>query len=83
MSGACEPAPFAREQTDRAKTLDGNTLAFFNLRTNGAMVGRWSDVAEIECFLVRDRVRDLEKVEVGKRHPDIFGLSSSETTREM
>jgi hypothetical protein len=82
-SRARDLAPFARKQPDRTQTPDGDAVALFDIRTNGAVVGGRDDVTKIQCFLVRDGVRDLEKVDVAESRPDIFGLPSGEAAREM
>ena len=41
------------------------------------------DVAQVQCFLVGDRVWDLEEVDVGEGRADVLGLAAVEAAGEV
>jgi hypothetical protein len=73
----------ACEQTNRTKTPDCDALTFFDICTYGAVIRSRNDVAEIQSLFMRERVRDLKKIDIRNRTTNVFSLTAIKTAGEI
>ena len=74
--GAEQVRALDRELTDRAAAPDGDRVARLDLAVVGRHVAGREDVREKEDLLVGQRVRHLQRPDVGKRHARVFRLAA-------
>ena len=65
------------ELANRPAAPDRDGIAILDLRVLGGHVAGREDVGKEERLLVRDAVRDLDRADVGHRHPQILGLAAA------
>ena len=65
-----------RELADGAAAPDGHGVARLDLAVLGRHVAGGKDVREEQDLLVGERVRHLQRADVGKRHPGVFRLAA-------
>lgn len=82
-AGFGKQRPLGSKETNRAAAPDGNGLAFAHFRADGGVVGRGDDVGQVECLLVRHRVRDLKQIVVAERGAHVLCLSAGEAASEV
>jgi hypothetical protein len=71
-----------RELPDRPRTEDGDDLAAGDLAEVGAHVPRREDVGEEQDLLVGQIVLDLDRTDVGERHPGVLRLAPRVAARQ-
>ena len=68
---------------NRPATPDRDGIAIFDLCVLGGHVAGREDVGKEKRLLVRDAVRDLDRPDVGHRHPQILGLTAAVATEHV